>query len=416
MKCQKCGAEIPEGSLYCEKCGQDIHIVPDFKEFAERKAEDTVKNLLSDLDDDEADFGRSPEGANDDSPVREERVVVPVNKQRTGWIRFALIAVVTLILVTAGLAFFNRSSGTEYLFEQAKEAAEHGDVAKAAALLEGVEVRESSDVDVLLYLALLYKDQGETVKYENLLLQVAGLSIATSEQNAAAYEGLLSIYFESEDYVSMADLLQTCNNLEIREKYIDYCLMIPEFNLDSGYYGTDQLLKITVPGNARIFYTLDGSDPGEDSFEYIVPLLLTKGEYDIKVSTVNSFGVWSPVSEVNYVIESEEIYETLEPPSDEGDDERSIIEISDSIFIVDGIPSIYNSAEDIYIPYGVNIDGVPYIYNVYGDLVEIDLDMVPGLREAYEAYLENASLTPAGETPEDTQNINTDNTGEGIDE
>ena len=84
MKCQKCGAEIPEGSLYCEKCGQDIHIVPDFKEFAEKKAEDTVKSMLSDLDDDEADFGRSPEGANDDIPYREEDAPVPEKKHRTG--------------------------------------------------------------------------------------------------------------------------------------------------------------------------------------------------------------------------------------------------------------------------------------------------------------------------------------------
>ena len=131
--------------------------------------------MLSDLDDDEADFGRSPEGANDEIPFRKEEAPAPEKKHRTGWIRFALIAVLTLILVTAGLAFFNRSSGTDYLFEQAREAAEHGDISRAVGLLEDVEAKESSDVDVLLYLALLYKDQGETVKYENLLLQVAGL-------------------------------------------------------------------------------------------------------------------------------------------------------------------------------------------------------------------------------------------------
>ncbi|MBQ3852509.1 MAG: chitobiase/beta-hexosaminidase C-terminal domain-containing protein, partial [Lachnospiraceae bacterium] len=378
MKCQKCGAEIPEGSLYCEKCGQDIHIVPDFKEFAEKKAEDTVKNLLSDLDDDEADFGRSPEGANDEMPVRESAAPVPEKKHRMGWIRFALIAVLTLILVTAGLAFFNRSSGTEYLFEQAREAAEHGDIAKAVGLLEDVEAKESSDVDVLLYLALLYKDNGDTVKYENTLLQVASLPFATSEQNATAYEGLLAIYFESEDYVSMADLLQTCNNLEIKEKYIDYCLMIPEFNLDSGYYGTDQLLKITVPGNARIYYTLDGTEPNEDSFEYIVPLLLTKGEYHIKVSAVNDHGVWSPISEVNYVIESEELYEVLEPSQDDEPVMHEIIDIGNGIYVVDGTPCVLNPETGLFIICGVNIDGAAYIFDDEGQpvLLEIPEDAV----------------------------------------
>jgi hypothetical protein len=408
MKCQKCGAEIPEGSLYCEKCGQDIHIVPDFKEFAEKKAEDTVKSMLSDLDDDEADFGRSPEGANDEIPYREEDAPVPEKKHRTGWIRFALIAVLTLILVTAGLAFFNRSSGTDYLFEQAREAAEHGDIARAVAILEDVTAEDSSDVDVLLYLALLYKDQGDTVKYENLLLQIAGLPFATSEQNAAAYEGLLAIYFESEDYVSMADLLQTCNNLEIREKYIDYCLMIPEFNLDSGYYGTDQLLKITVPGNARIYYTLDETAPNEESFEYIVPLLLTKGEYHIKVCTVNAHGVWSPISEVNYVIESEELYEVIEPSSDDKPVEHDIVDLLNGIYLVDGTPCVLDPDTGLLVVCGISIDGVAYIFNEEGQpvVLEIPEDAI---------YVHTVEETDTGQG-DVSANENTDNTDPGIDE
>ncbi len=408
MKCQKCGAEIPEGSLYCEKCGQDIHIVPDFKEFAEKKAEDTVKSMLSDLDDDEADFGRSPEGANDDIPYRDTEVPVPEKKHRMGWIRFALIAVLTLILVTAGLAFFNRSSGTDYLFEQAREAAEHGDIARAVAILEDVEAKDSADVDVLLYLALLYKDQGDNVKYENQLLQIAGLPFATSEQNAAAYEGLLGIYFESEDYVSMADLLQTCNNLEIREKYIDYCLMIPEFNLDSGYYGTDQLLKITVPGNARIYYTLDETDPTEESFEYIVPLLLTKGEYHIKVCTVNDHGVWSPISEVNYVIESEELYEVIEPSADNKPEEHDIVDLLNGIYLVDGTPCVLDPDTGLLVVCGVNIEGVAYIFDEEGQPVVLEIP-----EDAVYVHTVEETDTAEDGVPEGE---NTDNTDPGIDE
>ena len=408
MKCEKCGAEIPEGSLYCEKCGQDIHIVPDFKEFAEKKAEDTVKSLLSDLDDDEADFGRSPEGANDERPVRESKPPVSEKKHRVGWIRFALIAVFTLILVTVGLSFFNRSSGTDYLFEQAREAAEHGDISRAIGLLEDVEATESSDVDVLLYLALLYKDQGDTVKYENLLLQVAGLSFATSEQNATAYEALLAIYFESEDYVSMADLLQTCNNLEIREKYIDYCLMIPEFNLGSGYYGTDQLLKITVPGTARIYYTLDGTDPSEESFEYIVPLLLTKGEYKIRVSAINQFGVWSPVSEADYVIESEELYEVIEPSQENKPAQHEIIDLRNGIYIVDGTPCVLNAETGLFIICGSNVDGVPYIFDEEGQPIVLEIP-----EDAVYMYTVDEAADDASDV---SGNENSDNTDPGIDE
>ena len=90
MKCEICGAEIPEGSLYCEKCGKDVHLVPDFTEFAVNKAEETVKNLISEFDDDETDFGRSPEGANDERPVRKidssdekpKNIIIPEEKPK----------------------------------------------------------------------------------------------------------------------------------------------------------------------------------------------------------------------------------------------------------------------------------------------------------------------------------------------
>ena len=30
MKCPKCGADIPEGKFYCEKCSEALQIVPDY--------------------------------------------------------------------------------------------------------------------------------------------------------------------------------------------------------------------------------------------------------------------------------------------------------------------------------------------------------------------------------------------------
>ena len=30
MKCEYCGYEIPEGMLYCESCGREVRIVPDY--------------------------------------------------------------------------------------------------------------------------------------------------------------------------------------------------------------------------------------------------------------------------------------------------------------------------------------------------------------------------------------------------
>ena len=187
MKCEICGAEIPEGSLYCEKCGKDVHLVPDFTEFAVNKAEETVKNLISEFDDDETDFGRSPEGANDERPVRKkENSDEPKNKY--GWIRFALLAASVVALAMVSLGFINRYSTAEYLLESAREHAESGDRAKAKAIIEALEVQDSDDVDVLLYLAELYKEDEEYIKY----LQ----SIQIDE-----LDGMKIFFFRSSDFL-----------------------------------------------------------------------------------------------------------------------------------------------------------------------------------------------------------------------
>ena len=43
MICPKCGTTIPEGKLYCEKCGEEIRMVPEF----EPEIEYSIKESLS---------------------------------------------------------------------------------------------------------------------------------------------------------------------------------------------------------------------------------------------------------------------------------------------------------------------------------------------------------------------------------
>lgn len=39
MKCRYCGRQIPEGMLYCEYCGNEVRIVPDYNPLDEMLAE-----------------------------------------------------------------------------------------------------------------------------------------------------------------------------------------------------------------------------------------------------------------------------------------------------------------------------------------------------------------------------------------
>lgn len=41
MKCENCGAELREGSVYCMVCGKPVQIVPDYNAF-----DDYLDNLV----------------------------------------------------------------------------------------------------------------------------------------------------------------------------------------------------------------------------------------------------------------------------------------------------------------------------------------------------------------------------------
>lgn len=61
MRCLKCGTAIPEGSMYCPKCGSPVHIVPDYS---------SLENLLADEVNDVLDEDEMPSSnANDDRTV-----------------------------------------------------------------------------------------------------------------------------------------------------------------------------------------------------------------------------------------------------------------------------------------------------------------------------------------------------------
>ena len=46
MKCPKCGYEWTEGHLYCDNCGEEFRIVPDFEPEIEEEMNETLSTLL----------------------------------------------------------------------------------------------------------------------------------------------------------------------------------------------------------------------------------------------------------------------------------------------------------------------------------------------------------------------------------
>ena len=49
MKCPKCGKELKDGQLYCEECGNEIQIVPDFDPEFELEIHETLSGLAEEI-------------------------------------------------------------------------------------------------------------------------------------------------------------------------------------------------------------------------------------------------------------------------------------------------------------------------------------------------------------------------------
>ena len=50
MKCPKCGNELADGNMYCEICGEEIMIVPDFEPEIENSMIDALSDVMDHIE------------------------------------------------------------------------------------------------------------------------------------------------------------------------------------------------------------------------------------------------------------------------------------------------------------------------------------------------------------------------------
>ena len=167
---------------------------------------------------------------------------------------------------------------------------------------------DSANVELLFELADIYLLKNNKVEYEYLLREIINNKNATAEQLEGAYGKLISIYREREDYQTINALLLASGNENLIAAYPNYIVDVPEFSINEGYYTSIQPLKLTASGSGRIYYTVDGSEPTEESTQYTAPIILENGNHIVKACFVNDNGIVSDVVTKEYHIEYNEIF------------------------------------------------------------------------------------------------------------
>lgn len=317
MKCPNCGADMKDGLLYCECCGEDIHIVPDFEPEVEYNLEQTLSDIVKDINGSGEPLKPEPEipeGEAESGDVAQDwdhgKSHIPKKKRHL--LLYWLIGVlIVLVIVSTALAVaYYRHNSLEYQVKRAEFYTTEAEYENAILSYSRALELDPENIELKFALAEVFFLKNNKIEYEYLLRDIVSAENATMEQLESAYGKLIAIYRAREDYKTINELLMDSNNESIMSIYQSYLSIEPEFSVNEGYYTSIQPLKLTTFGTGKIYYTMDGSEPDENSQLYTAPILLENGDYCIKAIYVNENGISSEVVSKEYHVE----IQVLPPP------------------------------------------------------------------------------------------------------
>ena len=286
MKCQKCGTEMVYGHLYCDTCGAEYQIVPDF----EPEIENSIAQSMADIS----------ENLEEEGETKKESLVSVVKKYKTP--SFSLIFMLVLICsVFVYWGYFQYTHSTNYQNRQAMLAIDEQDYYKAAQIYE--QIRKNNIEDAYWYVKeaevkLMLEKEEEAYK-------LAASAIKLNKNTDIAYEFFLSYLEAEEKYEEMNQYLKNCTLENIREKYWEYLCEVPALNYESGNYDNSLELIFEKGYQGKIYYTLDETQPTRNSLKYEQPLKIGNGTHILKAVYENEFGMLSEPVVYEYKIVSE---------------------------------------------------------------------------------------------------------------
>lgn len=290
MTCPKCGAELEKGKLYCSKCGNEIQMVPDF----EPEIENSITETLNTVAKDAVLSEETLESSENEIQKKKGRWKVPV----IGVIFCVLLLLILGMILGTGIY---RDNYIKIQVNKAKDAFAKDNYVEAANLYETIISIDDSESSNRISLAECYYKMGETKK----AISEYNAIIALDEHNELAYAQLVSIYEEMGDYASINSLLMECGDEKIQYEFQGYMAKEPEFNYESGTYSEVIPLKLLAPSFGKIYYTLDGSNPGKGSLIYTAPIFLKQDTCTISAVYINDYGIASNIVRKTYTIDAQ---------------------------------------------------------------------------------------------------------------
>lgn len=300
MKCPDCGHEMTPGHLYCETCGREIRIVPDFDPEVENSIEKTLSTVANEITDSET---REPYASVEtDVHTNEERTLLDDEamrgKQRSRFVRIAVAVLTVLILIPFAISGYSAA----YQTDKVEKLMEEGRYAEANKTLNKLLDSHKGDATLLCLQADCLIALSEKEEALALLSNQMAIGTDSSDDLERLYEKAIQIYESDGDYASINRLLTNCTDESIRTLFQHYMALPPNYSYEGGSYDEVIHLRLQANTTGHIYYTLDGSTPTANSNVYTSPITLESGHYQVNAVFINEYGIESEVIRNSYQI------------------------------------------------------------------------------------------------------------------
>ena len=292
MNCPKCGKELLEGQLYCENCGGEINLVPEFETEVEKSMAESLQGIIEDV-----------------APEVEARIEYRAKKSSKAFYIVGGFAVILVFILSAissgGITICKNSTFIQEMFVEYYLG--DGDFETAIEYMESVIEKEPGNVNYHFKLGEIFMQQENTERALEIYKMVAESPQYTVDEQIAATEYIIDYYTAMGKYDAISEYLTTVQDENIKMAFMEYMTGGVTFSQPEGTYATMITLKLFSDGIGKIYYTTDGTEPNQNSLVYQNTIFLDPGENVISAVFINDYGVSSPVVTKKYHIESKKV-------------------------------------------------------------------------------------------------------------
>ena len=219
-------------------------------------------------------------------------------------------ALLFLVAVTMAVAFgayqYKQANSRGALMERAETLAAEGSYAEAVRMidraLKAPDDGSCSDEALCLRKARYLQEAGDTDRALSEAMRVVKNTQEGQPEFDEAWERIVSICTQEEEYGKLATLLEGSGVESIKSRYYNYLVYDPVFRDPPGTYEGGLELYIESQGVGAVFYTIDGREPTQKSNLYNGPIILRPGIYTVKALFVNRYGLESSIVTGTYQI------------------------------------------------------------------------------------------------------------------